>query len=179
MGGLAAQWGGQDRFALALPPPFAAAPLRYVMANKQNQKGRSKTKFARFVQMPHFLLTSDAWRALPPAARAVYIEIAMIYNGKNNGRLALSVRDAAERCRINKETAGRMFFELEEKGLIERATPGSFHIKIRHAAEWRLALERCDKTGAVATKAFMRWLPASAGGNHRKYDNVGTVAHLN
>ena len=65
------------------------------MPRRHNHKGRSTTE--RFVSLPHWMLQSPAWRSLSPVARGVFIELAAIYNGSNNGRLALSARDAAER----------------------------------------------------------------------------------
>lgn len=103
------------------------------------------------------MLESEAWARLTTNARAVYLEVARRYNGKNNGFLALSVRDAAERCRINKDTAKRAFDELQALGFIECAVAGGFSRKVRHASEWRLTVARCDRTGERETKAFMRW----------------------
>lgn len=100
---------------------------------------------------------TEAWRSLKPSARAVYLEVARVYNGSNNGTLAVSVRGLAERCNINKDTAGAALKVLEESGFIVCTTPGGFSRKTPHAAEWRLTDWRCDKTGAVPTKAFQNW----------------------
>jgi hypothetical protein len=77
-------------------------------------------------------------------------------SGFNNGTIALSARDAARLCKINKDTAGRSFKELIEEGFIEAVTPGGFSRKDPHATEWRLTHQRCDKTGELPSKAFMR-----------------------
>jgi len=100
-----------------------------------------------------------AWLSLKPAERAVYAEVARAYNGHNNGSIGLSVRVAATRCNIHKDTAGRAFKVLEERGFIECATPGGFSRKTPHATEWRLTDWKCDKTGERATKAFQHWRP--------------------
>src|SRR5580704_7097674 len=126
------------------------------MPNRQNRRGRSNTS-GPFVQLHHWMMRTAAWRSLTAQARVLYIEVAMLYNGRNNGSLALSVRQAAERCNIAKDTAARAFRELAEKGLLECVTPGGFDYKLRHAAEWRLTQFPCDKTGALPSKAFMRW----------------------
>ena len=127
------------------------------MVSRHNKTGRSTTE--PFVKLTWFLIESPAWRSLTPAARAIYIELAKLYNGRNNGWLALSVRDAAERCRINKDTASKSLAILQEVGFIDCVTPGGFSRKVRHATEWRLNSERCDKTLALPSKAFMRWRP--------------------
>ena len=103
------------------------------------------------------MLRTAAWCALTAAARAVYLELAARYNGRNNGALALSARDAARRCNINKDTACRAFHELAEHGFIECVTPGGFSRKVRHATEWRLTQYRCDVTGTLPSKAFAKW----------------------
>ena len=123
-----------------------------------DRRGRSKGD-GRFVQLLNVMLESAAWRSLPASARAVYIEVAKLYNGSNNGRLALSVRDAAARCRVNKDTVSASLRLLEDHGLIECAMPGSFSLKTRHASEWRLTAKRCDRTGVLATHAYRAWDP--------------------
>ena len=80
-----------------------------------------------------------------------------LYNGSNNGRIALSVRMAAQRCRTAKDTAARAFSDLQERGFIECVTPGAFSLKKRHATEWRLTHVSCNVIGALPSKLFMRW----------------------
>jgi hypothetical protein len=128
------------------------------MARRHNKTGRS-TDGGRYVQLHHFLLKSAAWRALTPAERAVYLELAAIYNGANNGFLALSARDAAARCNINKDTATRCFRRLEELGFIDLVQPGGFTRKVRHAAEYRLTKLKCDRTGERPSNLFLKWTP--------------------
>lgn len=128
---------------------------------KHNKTGRSKGG-GQFVQLPHFMLESLAWRALSAQDRAAYLVVAMVYNGFNNGRLAVGVRQIAERANINKDTATKCLARLQEVGLIECASPGGFSRKVPHATEWRLTLYRCDRTNALPTKAFMKWRAENA-----------------
>ncbi len=127
---------------------------------KADKKGRSKGGGA-FLQLHHFMLQSQAWRSLTPADRAVYTVIATLYNGANNGRLGLGARRAAELANISKNTAPACFRRLIERGFIECASPGGFNIKVRHQTEWRLTQYKCDATGALPSKAFMRWRPGA------------------
>jgi hypothetical protein len=105
-------------------------------------------------------MDTDAWRSLRPADRCVLIEIMRRYDGKNNGLIGLGVREAAELCRINKDTAAQSFRKLGERGFIECGQEGSFDYKARHAAEWRLTWLKCDRTGALPSRAFLKWVPA-------------------
>ena len=58
--------------------------------------GKYKRRSApRFLQLHHRLLKSQAWHMLTPLQRCGYIEIAQLYDGTNNGRLAMSVRRLA------------------------------------------------------------------------------------
>jgi hypothetical protein len=127
------------------------------MPKRHNSKGRSTTE--RFVALPHWMLRSPAWRSLAPVARCVFVELAAIYNGGNNGFLALSARDAAERTGCSKNTASLALKELRAKGFIELAQRGHFDRKSPHAAEYRLTLYECNKTGQRGSKAFMSLCP--------------------
>jgi hypothetical protein len=127
------------------------------MPKRHNNKGRSTTE--RFVSLPHWMLRSPAWRLLSPVARCVFLELAVLYNGGNNGRLALSARDAAERVGCSKNTAGRAIVELCQKGFAEVAQRGHFDRKSRHASEYRLTLYECHRTGQRASRRFMSLRP--------------------
>jgi hypothetical protein len=112
---------------------------------------------APHVRLYRWLLDSPAYLSLSCPARAVLVEIARCYDGFNNGRIALSVRKAAERCRIAPGTAKRAFEELQERGFIECVTKGAFSRKTLHATEWRLTWWPCNVTGALPDKTFMSW----------------------
>jgi hypothetical protein len=116
---------------------------------------RNKESQDRYIQLHHYMLRTDAWKSLSPPARAVYVQIAFRYNGVNNGRLALSVRDAASECNVAIGTAARAFKELTSLGFIEETRHGALSKKTRIASEWRLTAFKCDLTGAFKTCAFM------------------------
>jgi hypothetical protein len=125
------------------------------MAKRHDATGRSK-KPDRYVIIFHRMLDCPAWRALSPASRSVYLQIARLYNGSNNGRIAYGVRRAAEECIVHKDTASRAFHELEAKGFIERTRSASFGCK-RTTAEWRLTWVNCDLTGAPDSRLCLQW----------------------
>ena len=128
---------------------------------KTNKTGRSKGQHSHFVPLELFIIKSEAWQSLGIAARLAYIEIAALYNQVNNGKLALSSRQLAERLPISRATATRAFQELADRGFIVATRPSGFNLKTgeRRATEWRLTRYRCDVTGDMPTKAFMAWTP--------------------
>jgi DNA-binding transcriptional regulator YhcF (GntR family) len=89
----------------------------------------------------------------------VFIEMARNYVPGRNGRLAMSARKLAEALPISRATAGRALQDLENRGFIEAVKPGGFHMKAgeRRATEWRITRHKCDVTGEMASKKFMRW----------------------
>ena len=124
--------------------------------------GRSKTRMragkeAQHVRLYHWMIQSPAYLSLTPSARAVLVELCRLYNGSNNGEIGLSVRVAAERCRISKNTAARAFDDLVDRGFTTLMVRGGFSLKVRHASLWRLNHVNCNVTGQLASKEFMRW----------------------
>ncbi len=111
----------------------------------------------RHVRLHRWMTDTPAWRSLDPAARAVLIEIYGLYNGSNNGIVHLSVREAARRVHINKDTAARCLRALQDRGFIRRRAHEPDDFNLRNARCWILTeFEFC---GRVATKDFMRWQP--------------------
>jgi hypothetical protein len=121
-------------------------------------KGRSK-RSGGFVMLDYGLLDAEAWRALSPAARAVYIQLVRRYNGANNGTIAYSVREAVTECRVSINTALKAFDILESVGFVDCVTGSGFNRKDRQAREWRLTAFLCDRTRAPASRRFKGWRP--------------------
>ena len=69
----------------------------------------------------------------------------------------MSVRDAARKCRISKDTAAKALHELIDKGFVAIVTDGSFDYKVRHATEYRLTDYKYRDE--LPTKEFMSWKP--------------------
>jgi DNA-binding transcriptional MocR family regulator len=120
-------------------------------------KGKRRDSDGQYVNSPHALLKSKAWRSLSGAAIKVWFELHTRFNGGNNGKLHLSMNEAAKLLHISKSTAQRAFAELEEKGFIVLQTPGSWYGGRAH--EWRLTTKRMNTTkGAqLATNDWRYW----------------------
>jgi hypothetical protein len=109
------------------------------MGSDSNHRAKAK---GRFVRLDHSLLSSPAYRAATPKARALLIELAMMENSRNNGTLFLSVRDAADRMGVADLHAARAAIdELIGLGFIEITREAHFAIKAgdgSRARGWRL-----------------------------------------
>ena len=124
-----------------------------------DKTGRSKKTLTNFVALERYLLTCAAWRSMKPVSRAAYIEVAACYTGDNNGSLQISARTLGDRLGMDKATASRALHDLEAKGFIKVTRKSLFNQKLKASAEYRLTAFKCDLTGELPTKAFMRWTP--------------------
>jgi hypothetical protein len=79
---------------------------------------RDKGRLPPFVPLLKDTVRTPAWKAMSPSARCIYIALKQRYssNFKNNGKLYLSVRQAAKEVGVNKETAARGFREIQHYG---------------------------------------------------------------
>lgn len=87
------------------------------MGRDKRNEGRKEAVTAMRLSVMH----TPAWRALTPTAQALYVWLKLEWRGakfNNNGKLRLSVRQAAERMGCNLKTAMRGFQDLQAKGFI-------------------------------------------------------------
>ncbi len=124
--------------------------------SRKTKKGRSVSG-PPFIALPIYIYECPAWNSLSATERLIWLALVRRYNGKNNGRLGLSVRDAAKEARVNKDTAGQHFKTLAARGFIEVAEESC--LETRMAREWRLTHLKCDRTNHLPSKAFMKWTP--------------------
>jgi hypothetical protein len=131
------------------------------MPNKQNRTGRARRRRRyngpNFIQLFRYMLDCPAYVSLSSYGRAGLIEVIRGYNGSNNGKIILSVRDLARRLCCHRDTACGALQELVDKGFIEPRIKGAFGVKFKRATEWRLNDRRCDATGVRQSQAFLKW----------------------
>jgi hypothetical protein len=123
------------------------------MSRNANQKGRRVEK--RHVRLYHTETGCSAWQNLSGNAVKLLIAVARLYTGDNNGSIFLSVRDAAREIRVTRNTAARLFSELEAHGFIAATERGHFHVKGGPATCWRLTWH--GALGRAPTRDFERW----------------------
>jgi hypothetical protein len=91
---------------------------------------KNEAQGEHFTKMTRSLMQTPAWRAMSPTAQMLYLWLKLEWKGpqhNNNGRISLSVRQAADRIGISRNAAARAFHDLQAKGFIvavERAHLG-------------------------------------------------------
>ena len=116
-----------------------------------NAKGRNVGE--QFVHLTYAFLHSEAWRSLSGPAAKVWLEVRCRFYGSNNGKLFLSLDEAARLLHMGKTTAQRAFAELQEKGFLVMTRQGDWYG--RKATLWRVTDRSCD--GHPATHDWKHW----------------------
>lgn len=118
---------------------------------KHHKKG-----VGRHVQLPEWLLATEAWASLKPGPRALYVELKRRFNGHNNGELFLSHRDAAKLLNVGRDTVGRYYSELQDAGFLYQTVGHCLGASGKgQSAKW--ALTEHPLNGASPTKEFIKW----------------------
>lgn len=113
---------------------------------------------APFIPLLVDTMKSKAWLAMSPYSRILYIALKARYglDLKNNGRIYLSARMAADETGLNKSTIARGFHELVHYGFIVMTSPGCLGVEGRgKAAHWRLT--ELGYMHEPPTRDFQRW----------------------
>lgn len=100
--------------------------------------GKAPRQNGRFVRLSYDLVTSKTWLGLSLAARALYVGIAARYNGRNNGDIPFSRREASAYLKVGPTTAVAAFKELEQVGLIKATSKGWISPKFQKATRWQI-----------------------------------------
>ena len=138
------------------------------MRNRKPKRGRREAVHGRFYRWE---TDSPAYRSLSPPARCLLHELKALYNGRNNGGLFMSVREAARRVGIGKTLAAKCFRELIDRGFIKIARQGAFNVKAASrrgdATAWLLTEYPPGDSDGAGSRDFMRWRPSTtAAENH-------------
>lgn len=121
------------------------------MMAKHNAKGRSKG--TKYVKLDKWMLDTEAYRSLHPYARALLVEFDYRFNGANNSRIHMGVREAQKVLGVGRKAAYRGLRELLDRGFIVVTKKGFF--TVREATEYRLTWRA--NVGDRPTKEFRLW----------------------
>lgn len=116
-------------------------------------KGRD-VKSRPFLQLYDCLTGSPVWRFLSGSAKGLFIDIARLYNGTNNGYITYAYSTAQKNLGFSSRTANKAFNELIEKGFIEPVKKGIYR---GNATEWRITCFKDDRTGASPTNEWQQY----------------------
>ena len=108
----------------------------------------------QYIPLLYAQLKSDAWRSLSGAAVKLWLELHTRYHGGNNGKLHLSLNEAALILGLGKATVKRAYDELTEKGFLVLERPGDWYA--RRAHDWRLTTKPME-TAKGKVPATMDW----------------------
>jgi predicted RNA binding protein YcfA (HicA-like mRNA interferase family) len=123
---------------------------------KADKTGRSAED--QYWNLPYTLARSEAFRSLPGPALKVFVELRCRFNGGNNGKLTLSLDEAARLLGLSKTTAKRAFTDLEARGFIKLRVKGSWYG--RKASEW--ILTTIPLNGVPSTNEWKQWQSGKA-----------------
>jgi hypothetical protein len=121
----------------------------------RRDKGRIE---GAFVPLLKDTLACAAWRAMEPTSRLLYIALRARYSfdQRNNGRIYLPTRTAAEEVGVSINTVMRGFRELEHHGFIVKMSDGGLGVDGKgRAPRWRLT--ELGFMHEPPTKEFMQW----------------------
>jgi hypothetical protein len=124
------------------------------MSSRNKDKGR----LAPFMPLLLETMRSPAWRAMSTGARCLYMALKSRYglDRRNNGRIFLSTRDAAEELGSNRNAVSRWFHELEHFGFTVRTAGGCLGVDGKgKAPRWRLT--ELGYMADAPTKDFLSW----------------------
>lgn len=125
------------------------------MGKPKNPPENSIKRDGGFFPVCREWFNSEAYRDLSLLARCLLMEFQNLHYNGRNGRLSISVENAAHRLNVTQKTARAPFHELAEHGFID-LTKGYFWQE-RIAREWRLTFYACN--GREPTDEWRFWKP--------------------
>ena len=128
---------------------------------RQKQTGRGSGH--TFLRLPNYVIESPQWRALSGNAIKFIVELALAFNGRNNGDLSLTRSTALKRGWRSGETRDQAAEEAEAAGFIVQTRFGHKGMCNLYAITW----EPIDDVGkgtvlaaeVVASKLWQRLDP--------------------
>ena len=91
------------------------------MSTAKRGKDLKGSKDGKFTKIILRTINTNAWRDLPTKSQSLYMWLKLEWKGdkyNNNGKIALSCRQAANKMGVSINTAATAFRELQAKGFI-------------------------------------------------------------
>jgi len=138
--------------------PFPIGAGASDMGKNRSREGWDAAPSQPFVSVIKATLQEPAWKALPYGARCLYITLKTLFNGKNNGRIYLGVRKAAQELNASRSSTERWFHDLQDAGFI-RPTQKAFLGVDGHASATYWRLTEVGFAGEQPTREYRQWQP--------------------
>ncbi len=127
---------------------------------REEPNGSPLSKYARILL---YVVDTDAWRALGTASHSLFILLSLEWKGpkyNNNGKITLSVRQAAERMGVSRDTAAKAFRELQAKGFIIVTKGGSLGVT-GHGKCPEYEITSIEMPHLEKSNSFLKWTPGN------------------
>lgn len=123
---------------------------------------RNEHRKEHFAKLLRATMETEAWRTLSPTAQALYPWLRLEWRGpqfNNNGKIRLSVRQAAERVGVSLSTASKAFHDLQAKGFIRVTRPARLGVGGQASSPLFELTELAMPSGEEAhgSKLFREW----------------------
>jgi len=126
----------------------------------------------RFVQISEMMQATEAWATLKPGPRALYIELKRRYNGRNNGQILMSCREAADLINVHRNTIPGYLAELQARGFVREVRRGYLGAGGHGIASSWLLCELASADGKAALMTFRTWR-----GKQEPVTNIVPIRH--
>lgn len=120
--------------------PHGSKPQPETNVRREKAKGRSSG--GSFLALPHALLRSPNFIALSASAVKLAIDMAVAYNGANNGDLAATWNGMKARGWKSRASLTEALRELRHYGLLEQTRQGGMHKPSLYGLTW-LGIDHC------------------------------------
>ena len=113
----------------------------------------------KYAAVPLSVINTPAWRAMGTSPQALFVWLLMEWKGpkfNNNGKITLSVRQAAERMGVSRDTAAKAFRDLQAKGFIEVKKGGSLGL-LGHGKCPEFEITSLVLPGRNASQKYLSW----------------------
>lgn len=131
---------------------------------KANRTGRNE-QYEHYTKMLRSTMETPAWRALSTTAQALYPWLKLEWKGtdyNNNGRIQLSIKQAAKKLGVSINTANKAFHHLQAKGFIVVTEMGALGVSgVGKSPKYELTeLGHPNSNSFAPQRLYIQWEPS-------------------
>lgn len=119
---------------------------------RQRWKHKGRSDGGGFLRLPHAVLRSTNWQAMPARAVKLVCDLGGQFRGSNNGDLSAAWRIMRPLGWKSRDTLADAIADALRFGMIEKTRQGGLHVCSLYALTW-LPIDECDgKLDVTATR---------------------------